>query len=103
LVLLLFACAPAILGTGARILYPDLDKPDTALATVLTGTLPVAVGALALAAVFSAEVSSADAVLFMLSTSAARDFYKGFLRPDASDASVLRVARITAVLAGVIG
>jgi SSS family solute:Na+ symporter len=102
-VLMLFACAPAIIGTAARLLYPDLEQTDTALATVLTGTLPIGVGALALAAVFSAEVSSADAVLFMLSTSASRDLYKGFLRRDASDASILRVARATAVLAGAVG
>ena len=102
-VLMVFAFAPALLGSVASVLYPELEKADTALATVLTGTLPVALGALALAAVFSAEVSSADAVLFMLSTSAARDFYKGFLNREASDASVLRVARLTAVLAGAIG
>lgn len=103
IVLLLFAWTPALLGAAAAVLYPDLANDDTALATVLTSTLPVALGALALAAVFSAEVSSADAVLFMLSTSAARDFYKGFLNRQASDASVLRVARFTAVLAGAIG
>ena len=44
-------------------------RPDLALPTVLVHDLPPAVGSLALAAVFSAEVSSADAVLFMLSTS----------------------------------
>jgi SSS family solute:Na+ symporter len=101
--LMVFAWAPALLGTAAAILYPGLAKDDTALATILTGTMPVALGALALAAVFSAEVSSADAVLFMLSTSAARDFYKGLLKRDASDASILRVARLTAIAAGAIG
>jgi SSS family solute:Na+ symporter len=102
-VLLVFACAPALIGSAARILHSDLDNPDLALATVMTDALPSAIGALALAAVLSAEVSSADAVLFMLSTSASRDFYKGFVRPSASDAQLLRVARLTAVLGGAIG
>jgi SSS family solute:Na+ symporter len=101
--LLIFACAPAVIGTAASILYPDLEGADRALPMVMADALPAAIGALALAAVFSAEVSTADAVLFMLSTSAARDFYKGFLRPDASDAAVLRFARVSAIAAGVIG
>ena len=41
----------------------------------MSGALPPAVGALALAAVFSAEISTADAVLFMLATSGSRDLY----------------------------
>jgi SSS family solute:Na+ symporter len=101
--LMTFACAPAALGLAAHSLYPALQSPDLALPTVLAGTLPPALGILALAAVFSAEVSSADAVLFMLATSASRDLYRGFLRPSASDAEVLRVARLAAVVGGICG
>ena len=57
-----------------------------------------------LAAVFSAELSAADAVLFMLTTSLSQDFYKRFVQPrGATDAQVLRVTRITAVVAGALG
>ena len=49
---------------------------------------------------FSAEVSAADAVLFMLTTSLSQDLYKRFINPAATDAQVLRVARVTAVVAG---
>ena len=101
--LLVFACAPPLIGVAARALYPDLDKPDLALPTILAGAMPPAVGTLALAAVFSAEVSSADAVLFMLATSASRDLYRGFVRPSASEADVLRVARIAAVAGSLCG
>jgi SSS family solute:Na+ symporter len=101
--LMIFACAPAAIGLAAHALYPTLAKPDLALPTVLAGALPPAVGIVALAAVFSAEVSSADAVLFMLATSASRDLYRGFVRPTASEAEVLRVARIAAVVGGVCG
>jgi SSS family solute:Na+ symporter len=62
--------------------------------------LPPALGTLALAAVFSAEMSSADAILFMLSTSLSKDLYKRFLRPDASDGQVLTVARWAAIAGG---
>ena len=65
--------------------------------------LPFWISALALAAVFSAEMSAGDAVVFMLSTSGARDFYRGVFRPNASDAEVLRAARVLAVTATAVG
>ena len=102
-VMLVFACAPPILGLAARALYPDLTRADAALPMLLTGGLHPAIGGLALAAVFSAEVSSADSVLFMLATSASRDLYRGFIRPEASDAEVLRVARGAAVVGSLCG
>jgi len=102
-VLMIFACAPAAIGLAAYTLYPVLEKPDLALPTVLAGALPPSLGILALAAVFSAEVSSADAVLFMLATSASRDLYRGFVRPHATDVEVLRVARIAAIVGGICG
>ena len=64
--------------------------------------LPPAVGALGLAAVFSAEISAADAVLFMLATSLSQDLYKRYLRPEASEARVLRVARAATILASAV-
>ena len=82
---------------------PDLANPEFAVPTVLTLGLPAVFGALGLAAVFSAEVSSADAVLFMLSTSLSKDIYKRYLAPDASDAQVLLVARWAAIAGGVFG
>ena len=98
LVLLVFAFAPAILGLSARALFPDLAKPDLALPTLMTDALPAALGALALAAVFSAEISTADAVLFMLATSGSRDLYAGFINPRATDAQLLRSARVAAIV-----
>lgn len=100
--LLAFAVVPVLLGLSARTLFPDLPREDLALPTIL-GTVPIAVGGLALAAVFSAEMSAADAVLFMLSTSGARDLYKSFINPNASDREVLRVARLAAIVGGALG
>jgi SSS family solute:Na+ symporter len=61
------------------------------------------VGSLGLAALFAAEISTADAVLFMLSTSLAQDLYRTFVDPGADDARLLRVSRLTAVGAGLTG
>ncbi len=102
-VLLIFAFAPTILGLSARALYPDLARPDLALPTIMTHALPAALGGLALAAVFSAEISTADAVLFMLATSGSRDLYAGFINRSATDAQVLRAARLAAIIGACAG
>jgi len=101
LVLLIFAMAPAVIGLAARSV--SISRPDLALPTVLASALPPSLGLIALAAVFSAEVSSADAVLFMLATSASRDLYQGFVHRDASEDEVLRVARLAAIAGGLCG
>ena len=74
-----------------------------ALPTVLMRDLSPSVGTLGLAAVVSAEVSTADAILFMLATSLSQDLYRRFLRPAATDAEVLKVARLAAVGGGASG
>ena len=95
--LLVFGFGPPLIGVVARILHPQLASPDLALPTVLVRELPPAIGALGLAAIFSAELSAADAVLFMLATSFSQDLYRRFLRPSANETDVLRVARLGAV------
>jgi solute:Na+ symporter, SSS family len=101
--LFLFAAIPVVLGIATRLLFPDLPRADLALPTILMRAVPPLVGAVGLAAVFSAEISAADAVLFMLTTSLSQDLYKRFVNPSAPDALILRVTRVTAVVSGVTG
>jgi SSS family solute:Na+ symporter len=100
---LLFAFLPVTLGMAAHVALPDLSNPNDALPSILTHAMPPALGAIGLAAVFSAEVSSADAVLFMLATSASRDLYRGFVNRTATEAQMLRVARWAAIVGGALG
>ena len=102
-VLMLFAFAAVMLGMIARVTIPGIENRDAVLPMVLLEQLPAWLGALALAAVFSTEVDTCDAILFMISTSASQDLYKRFLVPDASDGQLLRMARLTAVAGGAIG
>jgi SSS family solute:Na+ symporter len=99
-VLLVYAPVPAIFGLIARAMHGGLSHRDLALPTVLMQDVPAWVGSLGLAALFSAEVSASDAILFMLSTSLSKDLYLRFVNPAASDAQVLRVARYAAVAGG---
>ncbi|HMV50207.1 MAG TPA: sodium:solute symporter family protein, partial [Blastocatellia bacterium] len=103
LALLVFAAIPALLGIIARSRFPGLENPEQALPQLLTGALPLWLGGLLLGALFSAELSAADAVLFMLTTSLSKDLYKTFLKPEADDKQLLKVARMTAVLCSLAG
>jgi SSS family solute:Na+ symporter len=100
--LMIFGLVPALLGMAARLHHPGLPQ-ELALPTLLANDLPAAVGGLLLAAIFSAEVSAADAVLFMLSTSLSQDLYRRFINREATDAQVLRAARLAAVSGGALG
>lgn len=100
LCLLLYAAMPAILGMIAHANHPSLPKRDLALPTLLMYDVPAWVGSLGLAALFSAEISAADALLFMLATSLSQDLYRRFVNPQAADRTVLLVARIAAVSGG---
>jgi SSS family solute:Na+ symporter len=99
--LFVFAGIPPVLGMIARALHPDIT-PDSALPTLFARDLPFWVGALGLAAIFSAEVSAGDALLFMLATSFSQDLYKRFINPQATDAQVVRCARLAAAAGSVL-
>ena len=101
--LLLFAIMPPLMGMVARSSYPDLRNRELALPTVMVNLLPHWLGTLTLAAIFSAEISAADAVLSMLTTSFAKDLMKGWLYPSLSETRLLHVTRLTSVVAGTLG
>ncbi|MFB3854387.1 MAG: sodium:solute symporter [Vicinamibacterales bacterium] len=102
-ILLVFAFVPALLGMLARARHPGLPQPELALPTILASDLPSWIGALTLAAIFSAEISTSDAILFMLATSLSRDLYGRFVNPGADDRQLLRIARRAAVAGGALG
>jgi solute:Na+ symporter, SSS family len=101
--LLLFAIVPAVLGIAAKARFPALGNSELALPMLLTNVLPFWLGALLLAAIFAAELSAADAVLFMLTTSLSKDLYKAYINPNAADGRLLQVARGTSVICGCLG
>jgi SSS family solute:Na+ symporter len=100
---LAFAFVPALFGLVALARFPGLANPELALPMVLVRGVPAWLGLWALAAVFSAELSATDAILFMLSTSLAVDLYRTFIRPGVTTKRLLAVSRWTTVLAGCAG
>lgn len=101
--LLAYSFLPVVLGMAARLHFPQLDEPGLALVKLFGEAAPAWLGALMLAAIFSAEVSSADAVLFMITTSAVRDVLEPLSGGRLTGAALLRASRVTALAAGFLG
>lgn len=99
----IFAFVPAVLGLCAFAALPHLTNPELALPAAMKMLLPKWLGIWTLAAIFSAELSATDAILFMLSTSLAVDLYKTFLNPGVTQTKLLWVSRIASVAAGITG
>ena len=98
--LLAYAVLPVLLGMAARVHFPELADPGSALVRLFTEIAPLWLGALMLAAILSAEVSSADAVLFMIATSLSRDVLEPLFRGKLTDRERLALARRSALGAG---
>jgi SSS family solute:Na+ symporter len=103
LVQLGFAIVPVLLGMCAFAAFPNLTERELALPMVMKEFMPFWASAFALAAIFSAEVSAADAVLYMITTSFTKDLYKTFIKPDISDVALLKMSRAVTLVAGILG
>jgi solute:Na+ symporter, SSS family len=102
-VMLLFAIVPTLLGMIGFAAFPGLTERELALPMIMKECMPFWASAVALAAIFSAEVSAADAVLYMITTSFTQDIYKTFINPAISDKSLLSLSRVVTAAAGLIG
>ncbi|MGW8377894.1 sodium:solute symporter [Streptomyces sp. ODS28] len=72
---LVYAIAGAVIGTAAKVLYPHLDSPDAAFATIVEKALPVGVKGLVLAAALSAVMSTSSGALIACATVANNDIW----------------------------
>ena len=79
---MVYAVAGAVIGMCAAALYPGLDNPDNAFATIADGVLPVGVKGLVLAAALAAIMSTASACLLASSTIVANDVYGRMVRGE---------------------
>lgn len=98
-----FAFLPVIIGMCAFAAFPHLEQRELALPMAMKELMPFSIAGLALAAIFAAEVSTADAVLYMLATSISKDLYKTFLKPDITEKELLKFSRIVTIIVGITG
>ncbi len=100
---LLFVSAPYLVGVLAIVIVPKLADPELAIFEVANRLLPPAVVGLVMAAIMAAIMSTADSILLQAGSIASRDIYQRFLRPEASDAQMVRVSRQLVFAIGVVG
>ncbi|GAQ58336.1 sodium:solute symporter [Streptomyces acidiscabies] len=72
---LAYALAGAVIGTAAKVLYPNLSSADDAFATIVKDELPVGVRGLVLAAALAAVMSTSSGALIACATVANNDIW----------------------------
>jgi SSS family solute:Na+ symporter len=96
------ALLPYLNGAIARIFHPDLESPDLAIPMLTRSMLPPIGGAVFLAGVIAAGMSTFAGVLIITSTSLVRDIFQGALKRDLTPPQELRLARIASALVGAV-
>lgn len=84
-------------GTMARVLYPELDNPDTVFPHLVFNLLPAGLIGLLMAGLLAAMSSSVSATLNSASTLITMDFVKN-LKPDLGSKQLVRVGQIATVI-----
>tara|TARA_R110002020_G_scaffold184120_1_gene380940 strand:- start:25131 stop:27611 length:2481 start_codon:yes stop_codon:yes gene_type:complete len=79
-----------------------LSNNDSIFPWYIVNQLPMGVAGLLIAAIFSAAMSSISSSLNSVSTAFCNDFYKHY-RPDTADVRLLKIARWTTLVTGVLG
>ena len=79
-----------------------MAKADTIFPFFMMSQLPQGLAGLLIAAIFAATMSTISSNINSVATAFSVDFYRRF-RPQATDRCVLRVARRTCIVAGVLG
>ncbi|MFD0154499.1 sodium:solute symporter [Streptomyces sp. NPDC055721] len=72
---LVYALAGAVIGTAAKVLYPNLPSADDAFATIVKDELPMGVRGLVLAAALAAVMSTSSGALIACATVANNDIW----------------------------
>ncbi|MFI8421395.1 sodium:solute symporter [Streptomyces sp. NPDC085460] len=72
---LVYAIAGAVIGTAAKVMYPNLASADDAFATIVKDELPMGVRGLVLAAALAAVMSTSSGALIACATVANNDIW----------------------------
>jgi len=106
-----FGIFTALLGMVAKVMSHNGTLLDTAGNLVTDGKmalptlmmhLPPVIGGLVLASILAAILSTVSPIILSAGTMVTKDLYQRVLKPNATDAEVLKMSRITTALSGVI-
>ncbi len=80
----------------------ELDQINRIFPIFIVEEMPAGVSGLIIAAIFAAAMSTLSSSLNSLSSSSMNDYYRAFIRTDASDSHYLRASRIATLAWGII-
>ncbi|WP_329623324.1 sodium:solute symporter [Streptomyces sp. NBC_01255] len=101
---LAYALAGAVIGTAAKVLYPNLPSADDAFATIVKDELPMGVRGLVLAAALAAVMSTSSGALIACATVANNDIWsrlRGTLAEAKDDHDEVKGNRLFILIMGV--
>lgn len=97
----LWASIMVIMGLYAQALFPGVLNTDTVIILMADAALPALGTAIFVTAIAAAVMSTVSTYLNAASAILTKNIYKRFLRKDADDKQMIRVARICVVLVAV--
>lgn len=81
----------------------ELDNTDMVFLQVIEAYLPPLLAGILMAALISAIMSSADAMLLAISAGVSQDLFKGFFKPAAKEKTVVRLGLVVMFVAMAVG
>jgi len=102
--LIIISFFPAIVGIGAKAYFPELTDGSLAVPTIVKEIFPIGVGAVILAALLAAIMSTADSLLTAGTSHFIKDFWMEIMHPgkEFDEKQMLKVSRISTVVIGVL-
>ena len=92
---------PVLAGMCAHVLWPDIE-PAKAIPQLLIEVFPPVIGAIFIAAILAAVMSTADSTLIAGTAFIMRDLYQQIFRPQATDRQLLRLSMVVTILIGLL-
>lgn len=99
---LITLAAAVIIGVLGRFMFPDLADPESIFINMSTSLYHPILAGIMLTAILAAIMSTADSQLLVTSSSVANDLYKGLIKKDASDKTILWLNRIAVIVVSVL-
>ncbi len=102
--LIIISIFPVIMGMGAKAFFPELSDASLAIPKIVQQILPIGVGAVVLAALLAAIMSSADSLLTAGTSHFIKDIWLEIIHPHKKfdEKKLLGLSRISTVALGVI-
>lgn len=97
----IYIFTPAV-GMAGKLLMPELAAADTIFPELLLKYTPMVFAALVIAGALAASMSTGDSQLHAVSTMISTDVYKKYIKKDADEHSLYRVAKIWVLIFGVV-